>query len=717
VTTTYSLSCTGAGGTTLASATVTLVAPTVLLRASPTAITSGGSSTLTWSSTYATSCSASGAWAGTKATAGTLVVTPAATSTYSLACGTATASATVTVNASGGGGTTAVTIAPARAALTTRQVQAFSATVTGNSDTAVTWDVDGTVGGSAAVGTISASGVYAPPPIAGVHTISATSHADPSKKQSARVGVTDLAGVFTHHNDVQRTGQNLQEYALDAATVSNPAAFGRLFSCTVDAAVYAQPLYVANLNIGGGVHNVVFVATENDSVYAFDADGARDPVGGGCLAYWYVSFVAPTVPNLSAVPVADTLAADDMNGAVGITGTPVIGNNLLYLVAKTKNTSAATYSHRLHALALGTGLEAAGAPVEITASVPSTGFASGVMPFTPLWQAQRPALLLNGGVVYVAFGSHGDNFNYTGWLLGYDAITLRQVSVFNTAPAPLQAAIWMSGSGPAVDQAGGIYFSTGNGLFDGTTNFAESLLRLDVSVPSHPIVHDFFTPAAQAALSSTDFDFGSGGVVVLPDSMGSAAHPHLIVAVDKSGNFYLVDRDAMGHYSASGNTNVQTLSVGPATESGGCAASVSCGFFSTPAVWGNSIYAAAQADTLKAYPVISARINVGPSSQSPDLYAFPGATPSISASGAGATTAIVWVVDTNANGTANSNGVSGAAILRAYDATNLATRLYSSSASAADTCGNAVKFTVPTVANGKVYVGGDGQLTVYGVKP
>jgi len=607
----------------------------------------------------------------------------------------------------GGGGGGPVSIAPVRGALTIGQAQVFGATVSGSGDTTVVWDVDGIVGGSAAVGTVDATGLYTAPTApasAGQHTVTATSRAAPTQKASARIAVTDLPGVFTYHNDAQRSGQNLQEYALDAATVANPAAFGRLFACPVDAAVYAQPLYAAHLAIAGGVHNVVIVATENDSVYAFDADAPA------CTVYWYVSFVAPTVPNLGAVDAADTNATDDLPGKVGITGTPVIANGQLYVVAKTKNSATGAYALRLHALALASGAEATAA-VEVSAAAS----ASGGRTFTPLIQAQRPALLFANGIVYVPLGSHGDNGDYSGWLIGYDAATLQQTAVFNTAPVGSgQAGIWMSGSGPALDAAGGIYFSTGNGIFDSASNaYGESLLRVALGTLA---AQDYFTPTAYSAMNATDSDFGSGGVVVLPDSMGSAAHPHLVVAVDKSGNFYLVDRDNMGRYSAAGDTDVQTLSVGFATESGGCAGSVSCGFFSTPAVWRNAIYGAAQADFLKAYPVANATIVAMPSAQSAEIYPFPGATPSISAAGAAAQGAIVWVLDTHANGTANGNA-SGPAILRAYDASGLGKPLYTSDASTTETCGNAVKFTVPTVANGRVYIAGDGQLTVYGLKP
>jgi hypothetical protein len=527
------------------------------------------------------------------------------------------------------------------------------------------------------------------------------------------VAVTDLPGVFTFHNDVQRTGQNVREFALTAAVVSNANVFGKLFSCAVDAPVYAQPLYVAGLAIGGIKHNVLFVATENDTVYAFDAD-ATNLTTGQCIAYWTKSLLPA---GATAVPAANTGEPGDLPGTIGITGTPVIGNGTLYVVAKSME-AGPTYKQRLHALDLASGSEKATSPKEITATTTST---SGSVTFDPLRQAQRPALLLLNGIVYVAFGSHGDIGPYYGWVLGYDATSLAQVAVFNAAPNGQAAGFWMSGSGPAADASGNLYVSTGNGPFSATSNllpaaagsndFGESLLKLQAGASIQVI--DFFTPRNWAALNGGDNDFGSGGVVVLPDSFGSAAHPHLIAAVGKEGVIYLADRDGLGRYNPSGNLNLQTLAVGSGLN-GNC--NLYCGFFSTPAVWNGTVYLAAQSDALKAFKFSGGLIGSSASSQSAELYKFPGASPVISASGL--TNGLVWVLDNNANGTSSGNSVGpGPAILRAYDATNLATLVYSSATVPADRAGHAVKFAVPTVANGKVYVGGNGQVTIYGLKP
>jgi len=610
-------------------------------------------------------------------------------------------------------GTVTIAVSPKRAALTTSQTQQFTASLVGASSPAATWYVDGTVGGSATLGTVSSSGVYTPPSTAGTHTVTAISQSDPTQTASASIAVTDLAGVFTYHNDVARTGQNLQEYALNTTNVADPTAFGKLFSCPVDAAVYAQPLYVANLAIGGGTHNVVFIVTENDSVYAFDADGATDS-NGNCLAYWYRSFLSTDV---TAVPSSDTAGGVDQPGTLGITGTPVIGGSTIYMVARFK-TTAGQYSEEFRALNIATGADIANSPVTISATVPGTAQGGTSDTFNSLTQSQRPALLLFHGVVYVAFGSAGDGDPYNGLLLAYDASTLDQTAVFNSTPNggySAEGAFWMCGSGPAAD-ASYIYIASANGVFDNTANavppiapsndMGDSLLKFN----SMLTMQDFFTPNEQYTDAGSDWDFGNGGVVVLPDSMGSASHPHLVLASSKDGNFWLVDRDAMGRYqtgAGGSDADVQTVSTG--------------GYlFSTPAVWGNTLYDAPQSSALEAFPVSNAQIG-SPSMHTGDAFTY-GATPSISAQRT--SNGIVWALDNSANGATHSTGW-GPAILRAYDATNLGKRLYSSDALPADACGDAVKFTVPTIANGKVYVGGAagtaagqaGQLTVYGLKP
>ena len=621
-----------------------------------------------------------------------------------------------------------VSISPRQAGITLSQTMQFTATVAGNANTAVTWAVDGTPGGnSTTLGTISGTGLYTPPTagtLGGAHVITATSQVDPTRLASATLGVTDLAGVFTYHNDIQRTGQNLQEYALNPVNVAS--SFGRLFTCTLDGAVYAQPLYVANLNLGAsGVHNVVFVVTMNDSVYAIDADGAVDPVSGGCLTYWFQNYL--TAGATVAVPVTDITNAGDVPGTFGIMGTPVIGNGNIYFVDRIKTLSGPAYTEQLHALSIATGSEIMNSPVTIAASVTGTGQGGTSVTFDPRMQAQRPALLLLNNTVYIAFGSAGDVDPYFGWILAYDANALSQTAKFNSDPStdptgPGRGAFWLSGSGPASDGTS-IFVATANGVFNNTGSVVPPMPRLNdmgdslLKLSSSLAVEDFFTPSDQLTDYTKDLDFGSGGLIVLPDSMGSTGHPHLVIATGKPGKFYMDDRDSMARYdrgASNSDANVQTLVVNTS------------GIWSTPAVWGNNLYVGSFSAPLRAYTVNNAVISTV-YTQTGDTISQSGGTPSISAMGTVNTAAanpIIWILDNGANGASFSSGTYGPAVLKAFDATNLGNRLYSSANSSADTCGYAVKFTVPTIANGKVYVadggptkGSSGQLTVYGLKP
>jgi len=618
--------------------------------------------------------------------------------------------ATLTVNPASG---VTVTVSPRRVGLTTSEPQTFTATVTGNANTSVTWSVDGIANGNSTVGMISSGGVYTPPATAGVHTVTATSVASPGTSATSSVAVTDLAGVTTQRYDAARTGQNLSEYALTGTTVGTAGAFGKLFSCTIsDGPVYAQPLYVANLAISGGTHNVLFVATQQNTVYAFDADASS------CTTYWKVNLdPSGSVP----VPNGGSQGDGDLNGPYGIFGTPVIdlAGGVLYAVAATLD-NGSTFNYRLHELNLATGADKV-TPAVIGATV------SGVI-FDPSVHMQRPALLLVGNTVFVSFGSYGDANTYYGWVMGYSKTTLSQVAAFNTAPHSTEstgAAVWMAGAGPAADSSGDIYFSTANGPFNASNtlppvspkdSFGDTLLKL---TSSSLTIADFFTPADQGNLDSSDLDLGSGGVVVLPDGAGSVAHPNLAIAADKESNLYVVDRGNMAKYQTGGsgkNGNVATVQVN--TSGNG----ITSGIFSTATYWNGNVYIGAIGDHVKAYSLANilatAYPGPAPGSQSSESYGYPGSNIAVSAAGAGATSAVAWALDTNASGTGTGGaGGTGPAILRAYDATNLRTTLWSSSTNSADKCGNAVKFAVPTVANGKVYVAGTNQLTVYGLLP
>jgi hypothetical protein len=625
-----------------------------------------------------------------------------------------TATATITV---GGSQAVTVTISPKRAAITNIQGQPFSATVSG-ANTAVTWQVDTITGGNSGVGTIDANGNYTPPSAAGTHTITATSAADVTKSASALVAVTDLAGVLTYHNDLSRDGVNIQEYALNTLTVST-ATFGKLFSCLVDGAVYAQPMWIPGLTVNGAKHNVIIAATQHESVYAFDADASP------CVTLWHSNLIDAShggTAGESSVPSGATgnlvgSGYGDISPEVGITGTPVIdpGTNTLYVVSKSVNASGLAFFQRLHALDLATGNEKFGGPANIdgSISVPGTGSGSagGKVPFDPRNEHQRAGLVLSNGVVYATWASHEDHDPYHGWIIGFNASTLTAApnAVFNSTPNQVGSAsysrggIWMAGGAPAADATGNLYFITGNGTFDANTggsNYGDSFVKLSTS--NGLTVSDWFTPADQASLDANDTDYGSGGAAILVDQT-TGPIPHLAIGGGKEGNLFLLNRDNMGHYN-SGNPVVQIVNFGSS-------------IFATAAFWQNTLFLAGTGP-LKAYPFdpVRGQFSGANSSQSTIWFNFPGATPSVSSSGAA--NGIVWAIDTHLYCTPQSTGC-GPAVLHAYDARNLGTELWNSAQASAnrDQAGNAVKFAVPTVANGKVYIGTRTELTVYGLLP
>jgi hypothetical protein len=503
--------------------------------------------------------------------------------------------------------------------------------------------------------------------------------------------------VTTSRNDNSRDGQNLSETILTPDNV-NVTSFGKLFSHTVDGYVYAQPLYVPNVTIPSlGTHNVVYVATEHDSVYAFDAD---TNTGVNASPLWHRSFlnVRRGITTVSSSDVNCT----DLIPEIGITSTPVVDTDkgTIFVLAKTKENG--NFFQRLHALDITTGKERSGSPVTIHAKVRGTGDGSvnGWINFNPLTQAQRPGLLLQDGIEYIGWASHCDNGPYHGWVMAFDETTLKRIAVWNSTPNGGLGGLWQSGAGLAADNNFNVFFATGNGTYDGTTqnDFGDSILKLGPPAGRRFPLLDWFTPYDQAYFNDYDIDVGSGGVLLLPDQGVDAPHEYLLVQVGKSGSIYLVDRDNMGQYNLNTNQIVQDLegAIG--------------GLWATPAWWNNNVYFGGAYDYLRQFTFdpTTGLLSTSAVAVSPTYFGFPGPTPSISANGA--SDAIVWALQTDGYSSNFS------AILHAYDATNVANELYNTSQNPErDDAGGAAKFTVPTVANGKVYVPAVHRLTVYGL--
>jgi hypothetical protein len=516
---------------------------------------------------------------------------------------------------------------------------------------------------------------------------------------------TAQVAVTTHHYDIGRTGQNTSETLLTPANV-NSTTFGRLFTEPVDGLIYAQPLYMPGVAIPNqGTHNVVYVETENDSVYAFDAD-----TGGAAL--WQVSFLI----NGATIVKDSVINATDVYPQVGITGTPVIdpSTNTMYVVSETYENSLCV--HRLHALDITTGAEKFNGPVVIAASVPGNGEGSsnGTMAFNSLYENQRPGLLLLNGYVYIGFAANGDNGYWHGWILSYNAATLQLAGAFNSSPNGLGSGFWASGNGLAADTLNGgrLFVATGNGDYpvpgnvvpspapqpSTSVDYGDSMIQLSlnngVMTPT-----DYFTPYNTASLDAADTDLGSGGVLVLPNQTGT--YPHELLEAGKQGRIYVVNRDQYtnnnSHYCAGCSTDseiVQTVNgIG--------------GLWSMPAYWNGNIYFWGSGDNLKAYTFANGALSASPTSQSAESSQFPGSTPVVTANGT--TNGIVWAVESDTY-------VTGPAVLRAYNALNVSQLLYASNlTNGRDSLGEAVKFAVPVVTNGKVYVGTRTELDVFGL--
>lgn len=523
-----------------------------------------------------------------------------------------------------------------------------------------------------------------------VATLSVNPSTSPSPSASSNVDVT------TYHYDNLRSGQNVNETTLTTANVSE-AKFGLLGSFAVDGKVDAQPLYLSNVAIPNlGNKNVLYVVTEHDSVFAFDADS----VNGSTTAFlWMKSLLQASETS------SDDRNCNQVTPEIGITSTPVIDRtrNAIYIIAVSK-TSTGTYVHRIHALNLTTGNELFGGPIVITATYPGSGSNSsnGTVTFDPAQYNERAGLLEVGGTIYTTWGSHCDDGPYSSWVMAYSADTLAQTSVLNLVPNGQDGGIWMSGAAPAADASGNIYFIAGNGDF-GTTlntsgfpanqNCGNCFAKVSSSTPMTLL--DYFTPLNTVAESNGDVDFGSGGPLLLPDVVAvSGTTRHLAVGAGKDQNIYVVDRDNMGKFNSTANNIYQEIT-----------GQLADGMWSKPSYFNNTVYFAAVTDALKAFPVTSAMLATSPSSQSTVHFGYPGATPAISANGA--TNGIVWAVENNTTG-----------VLHAFNATNLATELYNSNQAAnsrdqfADN-----KYITPVVTNGKVYVGTPNSVAVFGLLP
>jgi hypothetical protein len=510
---------------------------------------------------------------------------------------------------------------------------------------------------------------------------------------------TNAPDVTTFHYDVARDGLNTKETILTQSNV-NSTQFGKVGFDSVDGKVDAQPLYLANVIIGGQFHNVLYVATEHDSVYAFDADtGAQ---------FWKISILG------NGETASDDHGCSQITPEIGITSTPVIDrtqgpNGTLFTIGMSKD-AGGNYHQRLHALDITSGAEISGSPTEIAATYPGTGDNSknGNVVFDPSQYAERAALLLVNGTIYTGWTSHCDNGLYTGWVMGYSETTLQQTQLLNVTPNGHEGSIWMSGGGMAADANGFIYILDANGTFDTTLDingfptkgdYGNAMLKLSTT-NGKLAVADYFEMYNGVSESSEDTDLGSGGPLLLPDQTdANGMVHHLIVGAGKDKNIYLADRDNLGKFNpatAPMDSNIYQQLTG----------AMAGLVYSSPAYFNGVLYYAADGDTLKAFPFVNAQLATSPSSVSPTTFQHPGPTPTVSSNGT--QNGIVWALDSN---------LGSPGILHAYDPANLAHELYNSTqaANGRDSFGNGNKFITPLVVNGKVYVGTQNGVAVFGL--
>lgn len=567
----------------------------------------------------------------------------------------------------------------------------FSTTATGDGPLSYQWERDGKAISSATTASYTTSPATATDNGAKFRVVVRNS-AGSATSNLATLSVNIVAGsaidVVTYHNDVARTGQNLNETVLTTANVSS-ATFGKVRSLPVDGKVDAQPLYLGQLAIAGATHNVVYVATEHGSVFALDAETGTQ--------LWKVSTLgAGEVPS-------DARGCDQVTPEIGITATPVIdrARGVIHVVAMSK--SGTTYFQRLHALDVTTGAELFSGPRNITASFPGTGdnSSNGNVIFDPAQYKERAGLLLLNGVVYTTWASHCDIRPYTGWIMGFDQTTLAPTSVFNVVPNGTAGAIWMSDTAPAADSAGNIYLLDANGDF-GTTlnpsgfpangNYGNAFLK--ISTTGALAVADYFEMQNQQQENDSDADLGSGGALVLPDLTDeNGSVRRLSVGAGKDGHIYVVNRDAMGKFNPDSNNVYQDLT-----------GVLGGGVWGMPAYFNGTLYYGAVGDAIKAFKITNAKLSTGPVGQTSNTFRYPGTTPSISANGAAS--GILWAVENTTP-----------SVLHAYDASNLHELYNSNQAGSRDQLGAGNKFITPTIVNGKVYVGTTNSVEVFGLLP
>jgi hypothetical protein len=549
---------------------------------------------------------------------------------------------------------------------------------------------------AAALGSSSSQSAASASVASGVQERSAVQRAAPGS----------VPDVLTYHYDIGRQGQNTSETILAPANV-NVNSFGKVGFFSTDGKVDAQPLYVYQLPIGSGTRNTLFVVTEHDNTYAFDAD-----VG---TVLWRVSTLPP------GETTSDARGCDQVVPEIGITSTPVIDrqkgpNGAMYLVAMSKD-SGGNYHQRVHALDVTTGAELFGGPTEIKATYPGTGDGSqnGYVIFDPGQYKERAGLLELNGVIYIAFSSHCDFRPYTGWVMGYDASTLAQTSTINVTPNGNSGSIWMAGTGLAGDSNGYIYFLDANGTFDTTLDgngfpvngdYGNAIIKLSTSPKL--AVADYFNMYNTVEESDVDEDLGSGGAMVLPDLFDNNGQVHhLAVGAGKDFNIYVVDRDNMGKFNPN-NDNAIYQEIDNA---------LPLGVWANPAYFNNTVYYGPVGRSLKAFPIVNAKLATSPSSQTVNLFGYPGTFPTVSANGT--SNGIVWAVENNPINRSSARGVrpgQNPAALHAYDATNLAKELYNSGQTKGrDQFGIGNRFIVPVVVNGKVFVGTPNGVAVFGL--